>query len=96
MKEIQAVSIWYNGQVYQGVIFNMVSTDDNLSSQAVFKYQILDIDNLQLANNSLTMSGTDYTSYSTSQDSNAYAYEWAATELGLKIIGDYVPPTPSE
>jgi len=92
MKIIQPVSIWYNGKVYEGTIFNMVSTDDNLTTQAVFKYQILDANMLQLANNSLTMGGLDYASYCSSADSNAYAYEWAATKLGLKIVGDYVPP----
>jgi len=92
MKIIQPVSIWYNGQVYSGTIFNMVSTDDNLTTQAVFKYQILDVNMLQLANNSLTMDGLDYATYSSSADSNSYAYEWAATQLGLEIIGDYVPP----
>lgn len=68
----------------------MVSTDDNLTTQAVFKYQILDANMLQLANNSLTMGGLDYASYCSSADSNSYAYEWAATQLGLKIVGDYV------
>jgi hypothetical protein len=92
MKIIQPVSIWYNGQVYEGTIFNMVSTDDNLTTQAVFKYQILDANMLQLANNSLTMDGLDYATYCSSADSNSYAYEWAATKLGLEIVGDYVPP----
>lgn len=96
MKIIQPVSIWYNGQVYSGTIFNMVSTDDNLNTESVFKYQILDVNNLQLANNSLTMDGIDYATYSSSADSNSYAYGWAATQLGLTIIGDYVLPVTEE
>ena len=27
-------------------------------------------------------------------DANEWAYNWAATQLNLTIIGDYVPPVP--
>jgi hypothetical protein len=42
------------------------------------------------------MDGIDYATYSSSADSNSYAYEWAATQLGLTIIGDYVLPVTEE
>ena len=96
MKEIKPISIWYNGKMTEAIIFSMVSINDNLSTSVIFYYQLFSDNNIQLAQGNLTMEGSDYISYSTSQDSNAYAYEWAATELGLTIIGDYVPPTPSE
>jgi hypothetical protein len=96
MKEIKPVSIWYNGQTINATIFSMNSISDNLSTNATFYYQLFSANNIQLAQGNLTIEGSDYTSYSSSQDSNAYAYDWAATELGLTIIGDYVPTTPSE
>jgi len=86
MKQIQPVSIWYNGQMVQATIFNMTSISDNLSSEAVFYYQLLSATNQQLADGNLTMSGFDYGAYSSSPDSNAYAYQWGATQLNLTLI----------
>ncbi len=91
MKQIQPVLIWYNGQMIVATIYNMNSISDNLSSNAIFYYQLFSSENLQLAQGNLTMDGFDYEAYSTSLDSNAYAYQWAATQLGLTIIGDHVP-----
>ena len=88
MKEIQPVSIWYNGSMVAATVYNMISISDNLSTNATFYYQLLNADYIVLTNGNLTMNGTDYTSYCTNTDSNNYAYEWAATKLGLTIIGD--------
>ena len=88
MKEIQPISIWNNGQMVAATIFNMNSVSDNLSTTATFYYQLYSAENIALTNGNLTMDGTDYTSYCTNTDSNNYAYEWAATKLGLTIIGD--------
>jgi hypothetical protein len=86
MKEIQPVSIWYNGQMLQATIFNMNSISDNLSTTATFYYQLFTSSQLQLANGNLTMDGFDYEAYSTSPDSNAYAYNWAASKLNLTLV----------
>jgi hypothetical protein len=86
MKQIQPVSIWYNGQMIQATIFNMTSISDNLNSEAVFYYQLFSSTNLQLTNGNLTMTGFDYEAYSTSPDSNAYAYQWGATQLNLTLV----------
>lgn len=86
MKEIQPVSIWYNGQMVAATIFNMVSISDNLSTSATFYYQLFSASQLQLANGNLTMDGFDYEAYSTSPDSNAYAYSWGATQLNLTLV----------
>ena len=88
MKQIQPVSIWYNGEMVAATIFNLISINDNLSTTANFYYQLLSSANIQLAQGNITMDGIDYTNYCTSIDSNNYAYEWAATKLGLTIIGD--------
>ena len=52
----------------------------------VFIYQLYTIEEILLQANNLTMVGFDYQAYSTSPDSNAYAYSWAATQLGVTLI----------
>ena len=86
MKQIQPVSIWYNGSMIPATIFNMTSISDNLSTEATFYYQLFSADNIQLASGNLTMSGTDYTTYSSSPASNDYAYTWGATQLNITLI----------
>ena len=86
MKEIQPVSIWYNGIMMIATIINMNSINDNLTDAATFYYQLLSADNIQLASGNLNMSGTDYTTYSSSPDSNDYAYSWGATQLNITLI----------
>jgi hypothetical protein len=86
MKEIQPVSIWYNGSMVQATIYNMKSISDNLSTNATFYYQLYSASQLQLADGNLTMDGFDYEAYSTSPDSNAYAYSWCASKLNLTLV----------
>lgn len=86
MKQIQAVSIWYNGQVVNATLFDMSSTSDNLTNSAIFYYSLLVDSNYQVANGSLTMTGADYISYSTSTTANEYAYQWGATQLNLTLV----------
>jgi hypothetical protein len=86
MKQIQPVSIWYNGVIVTVTIFNMVSISDNLSTSATFYYQLFSDTKLQVADGNLTMEGFDYEAYSTSPDSNAYAYSWGASKLNLTLV----------
>jgi hypothetical protein len=86
MKQIQPVSIWYNGQMVQAIIFNMLSINDNLIDSATFYWQLFDNTNIQVAQGNLTMGEPDYTNYSTSADSNSYAYQWGATQLNLILV----------
>lgn len=86
MKEIQQVSIWYNGQIVQATIFNMKSIQDNLSTSATFYYQLYSTNNIQIADGNLLLENADYTTYSTSPDSNEYAYQWGATQLNLTLV----------
>lgn len=86
MKQIQPVSIWYKGQIIQATIFDMKSINDNLIDQCIFYYQLFSSTGLQLSDGNLTMTGFDYAAYSTSPDSNAYAYQWAATQLNLTLV----------
>jgi len=86
MKQIQPVSIWYNGIMVQATIFNMTSISDNLSTSATFYYQLITSSNQYVAQGNLTMTDFDYDAYTTSPDSNSYAYQWGATQLNLTII----------
>lgn len=86
MKQIQPVSIWYNGSMVAATIFNMVSISDNLSTSATFYYQLFNDQKIQLADGNLTMDGFDYEAYSTSPDSNSYAYSWGASKLNLTLV----------
>jgi len=86
MKEIQPVSIWYNGSIIAATIYNLVSINDNLTDSATFLYQLFSSDNMLLVDGNLTMSGADYTTYSSSPDSNSYAYSWGATQLNITLI----------
>jgi hypothetical protein len=86
MKQIQPVSIWYNGSMIAATIFNMVSISDNLTDSATFYYQLYSSDNLQLAAGNLTMTGADYTTYSSSTSSNEFAYTWGAGQLNIILI----------
>jgi hypothetical protein len=86
MKEIQPISIWYNGSMIAATIYNLVSINDNLTDSATFLYQLFSSDNLLLVDGNLTMSGFDYQAYSTSPDSNSYAYQWGATQLNITLI----------
>ena len=86
MKQIEPVSIWYNGIMVMATIFNMTSINDNLTNSCTFYYQLFtDIDQ-QVAEGNLTMTGFDYEAYSTSPDSNAYAYQWGATQLNITLV----------
>jgi len=86
MKQIQPVSIWYNGIMLQATIFNMTSISDNLSTSATFYYQLYTDISQQIAEGNITMTDFDYQAYSTGPDSNSYAYQWGATQLNLTII----------
>jgi hypothetical protein len=86
MKTISPVSIWYNGKTDTATIFSLICINDNLKDNAIFYYQLLDSNLVQLTQGNLTMGLPDYT---TDWTTNNAAYLWAATQLNLTIIGDY-------
>lgn len=86
MKQIQAVSIWYNGQVVNATFFDMSSTSDNLTNSAIFYYALYVDANFQVASGTITMTGADYIAYSTSTTANDYAYQWGAEKLNITLI----------
>lgn len=86
MKQIQPVSIWYNGEMKQATIFNLVGINDNLVDNCIFYYQLFVDPNFQVAVGNITMTGADYIAYSTSTTANDYAYQWGATQLNLTLV----------
>jgi len=90
MKKIQPIAIWFNGAFVNANFFNLISDGDNLQTSASFIYVLyaneMDMQGNALANGSLTMDGFDYEAYSSSPDSNGYAYSWAAGKLNLTLI----------
>lgn len=100
MKTIIPKLIWIDGMDKPAtVIFSQVNSD-NLINEAIFYfklYQEIDINIVPLVNGTVNMTGSDYITYNSTTDANAYAWQWIATTLGLTITGEYVPPqTPSE
>ena len=85
MKQIQPVSIWYNGLMVAATVINMSSVNDNLIDSANFLYELYN-ENIIIAFGNLTMTGADYITYSTSIDSNDYAYTWGAAQLNITLI----------
>lgn len=84
MKQIQPVVFPLN--LGTATIFNLNSISDNLSTSATFYYQLFTADNKQIQDGNVVMNGVDYTTYSTSPDSNSFAYTWAAGKLGLILV----------
>jgi len=102
-KTIEPISSWQNGEEKQATVFILTSSYDNLSTSANFQYQLCEIISSSdygafnpLINGGLNMSGQDYLDWDASTDANEWAYNWAATQLKLTIIGDYIPPTPPD
>lgn len=96
MVQIEPIKIWSNGKTLNAVFFELQSVFDNLKDTATFYYKLLSTDLITLADGNLTMIEPDYTLYSTSTDSNAFAYEWAAIQLNLTIINFYGERTSAE
>ena len=100
MKTITPQPIWIDGiSKVATVIFSQVNSD-NLKDTATFYFQLyeqVDVNIVPLVNGTINMIGIDYATYNTTNDANAYAWEWIASTLGLTITGDYIPPpTPAE
>jgi hypothetical protein len=73
-------------------ILNAYCINDNLSNSATFYYSLLSDTQSQLQQGNLTMTGEDYVGWAT----NEYAYNWVAAQIDVTIIGDYVPPVPTQ
>lgn len=89
MKTIEAITVWIKGQTKTAELFRLKSTGDDLTARAEFYYELLDtvvdMDPIVIADGTLSITGTDYTTWKASANSNDYAYTWAANQLNLSI-----------
>lgn len=93
MKQIQPVSVWYNGEEKQAGKLLVSSVADDLATVATFYYQLLEGDSQDadgnvvsgqsLAAGNVSMSGQDYLDWN---GSNNDAYSYVAGKLNLVII----------
>jgi len=100
MKTITPQPIWIDGiSKLATVIFSQVNSD-NMKDCATFYFQLyeqVDVNIVPLVKGTIDMTGSDYITYNSSSDANAYAWEWIATTLNITITGEYIPPpTPAE
>jgi len=100
MKTIIPQPIWIDGiSKLATVIFSQVNSD-NMKDSATFYFQLyqqVDVNIVPLVKGTIDMTGSDYITYNSSSDANAYAWEWIATTLNVTITGEYIPPpTPAE
>lgn len=85
MKQIQPFILWVNGQQVTATLFNLIIINDNLTNSATFYWQLLDADAVKLQDGNLTMNEEDYNIWSSTQDINLAAYEWAASKLNITL-----------
>jgi hypothetical protein len=86
MKQIQPIQIWVNGQLQTASVFNLIIINDNLLNSATFYWQLLDVDSVKLQDGNLTMDAADYAVWSSTQDINQSAYDWAANKLNITLV----------
>ena len=92
MKQIQPFQVWVNGIYKTAVYLQLLVNSDNLKDTAIFYFALKDataIDNpytTALTDGNITMTGADYLNYSSSPDSNNFAYIWAANFLNLTLV----------
>jgi hypothetical protein len=85
MKQIQPITLWVNGQQATATLFSLIIINDNLSNSATFYWQLLDVDAVKLQDGNLTMDAADYAVWSSTQDINQSAYDWAANKLNITL-----------
>jgi hypothetical protein len=86
MKQIQPIQIWVNGQQKTATQFSLIIINDNLLDSATFYWQLLDADSVKLQDGNLTMDAADYAIWSSTQDINQSAYDWAANKLNITLV----------
>ena len=86
MKQIQPIQIWVNGGQQTATLFNLIIINDNLLNSATFYWQLLDADAVKLQDGNLTMDAADYAVWSSAQDINLAAYQWAAAKLNITLV----------
>lgn len=95
MKEIQPFTIWVNGKTVIACYIALLCNSDNLLNQAVFYWAFYDkIDGTQgnkVCEGNITMIPPDYDLW----DTNDFAWNWAASTLGVTITGATIGEAPA-
>ena len=95
MKEIQPFTFWDNGKNLTASYLFLICNTDNLKDSAQFYWAFYDkIDGLEgnkIKENNITMTGADYEAWET----NDFAWTWAASTLGVTIIGAAIGEGPA-
>jgi len=86
MKQIQPFTLWVNGKQVTATLFSLIIINDNLLDSATFYWQLLDADSVKLQDGNLTMDAADYAIWSSTQDVNQAAYDWAASKLNITLV----------
>ena len=95
MRQIQPVSSWKDGQIINANSLRLLVVNDNLSSSAIFYYELLEtvtdssgnitVQN-KIAQGNLNMDGQDYQNWGNTGDINNEAYVYSAAKLGLSLV----------
>jgi hypothetical protein len=82
MKEIQPISVWYNGNLISCKYLNAWASNLVLNTNAFFIYQLLDENQDRIIEGTLQMDNEDYINWN--QDS--FAWDWIANKLNLVYL----------
>jgi hypothetical protein len=95
MKEIQPFTFWDNGKNLTASYLFLICNTDNLKDSAQFYWAFYDkIDGLEgnkIKENNITMTGANYEAW----NDNDFAWTWAASTLGVTIIGGTIGEGPA-
>lgn len=93
MKQIDAVTIWKNGESQEANLLNAYIINDNLSSSCSFYYQLCSsgegteayplVIGQTLAEGNVTLDGENYLAW---DNSNEAAYVYIAEKLNLTLV----------
>lgn len=72
--------IWFKGEIKTATQIKALLTSDDLNSKAIFYYELLTADNIQLLGGNVEMKGSDYTNW---DGSNQKAYKFVADKLNI-------------
>ena len=85
MKNIVSKTIWINGEEKNAELINVYSIYDDLSTRATFRYELLSIDEIELAKGTIDIGGEEYLLWGVATDINLMAYEYVAGKLNLVL-----------
>lgn len=86
MKSIQPITIWKDGQNIQSSFLKIQINFDDVSTHAVFQYELWDNQNQILITGTVTIIGNDYDNWSNGGNSNDEAYQYVASYLNLVLV----------